>query len=156
MKLKQQLNVLESEKSEFIYQKQKLTSGYEMRIAILESEKEYLQRNIDKYKRQVSNSMKDNSQEEQMLMDKVAKKNAKIQNLECSNLSLRKKLVEYEDEILSLKIHNSRAPVDLHESPFRRIADKDDLVESDPIHTRNTVITSPIVVEKETFFFCTT
>ena len=147
-KLKQRINVLESEKMEITYQKQKSKSEYEMRIAILESENEYLQQNIDKYKRQVSNSLKDNSQDEQIMIDKLSKKNDEIQNLESSNLSLKKKLVDYEEEILSLKIHNSRASIVLHDSTVHRTGEKNDVVESDPIVSKKTK-SQPIMVENE-------
>ena len=109
---------------EISYQKQKSNSEYEMRIAFLESENEYLQQNIDKYKRQVSNSLKDKSHDEQIMIDKLSKKNDEIQNLESSNLSLKKKLLDYEVEILSLKIKNSRASIVLHDSTVHRTGEK--------------------------------
>ena len=72
-KFKQRINVLESEKLEISNQKQKSKSEYVMRIAILESENEYLQQNIDTYKRQISKSLNDNSQDEQIMIDKLSK-----------------------------------------------------------------------------------
>ena len=77
---------------EISYQKQKSNSEYEMRIAILESENEYLQQNIDKYKRQVSNSLKDNSHDEQIMIDKLSKKDDEIQNLESSKFISEKEI----------------------------------------------------------------
>ena len=63
------------------YRKQKSKSEYEMRIAILESENEYLQQNIDKYKRQVLNSLKDNSHDEQIMIDNYRRRMMKFRTL---------------------------------------------------------------------------
>ena len=156
VKLKQRINDIESEKSELYFKNQKLKSDYEMRIVILESEKEYLQQNVDRNKRQLSSSLNTSSQEEQILLDKVSKKNEEIQNLESSNLSLKKKLVEYEDEILSLKIHNSRATSVIQEPIPQKPFDKDvsvdsELAQSTNVNTLPKVVEkqSPIVIEKE-------
>ena len=62
----------------------------------------------------------------------------KFRTLKVLNLSLKKKLVDYEEEILSLKIHNSRASIVLHDSTVHRTGEKNDVVESDPIVSKKT------------------
>ena len=77
-KLKLSIHTLESEKSDYEYNTQKLKSDYGIKVAILESENEFLQQNIDKLKRQISCAMKDVSQDEKVLLDKPNKKSNEI------------------------------------------------------------------------------
>ena len=95
-KLKLRIHTLESEKSDYEYNTQKLKSDYGIKVAILESENEFLQQNVDKLKKQISCAMKDISQDEKVLLDKLNKKNNEILHLEDINSSLRKKLSEAE------------------------------------------------------------
>ena len=80
-KLKLRIHTLESEKSDYEYYTQKLKSDYGIKSVILESENEFLQQNVDKLKNQISCAMKDVSQDEKVLLDKLNKKNNEILHL---------------------------------------------------------------------------
>ena len=121
--LRQRIHTLESEKSEFTYNTQKLKSDYEMKIAILESENDFLQQNVDKIKRQVSNAMRDNSQK--VYLDKIARRNDEIHISNVAN-----------NESFELVSHKSKIPskISVH-----------DVVSSQSAN----VSSSPVIIDKE-------